>query len=41
LVTDAAGKETLIPDTDEVILEINVDAGVMRVAKLKWYGEGD
>ena len=41
LVTDAAGKETLIPDTDEVILEINADAGVMRVAKLKWFGEGD
>lgn len=41
LVTDEAGNETLIPDTDEAILEIDVDAGRMRVAKMKWYGEGD
>jgi 16S rRNA processing protein RimM len=41
LVTDVAGKETLIPDTDEVVLDIDVNAGIMRVAKMKWYGEGD
>lgn len=41
LVTDEAGKETLIPDTDEVVLDIDVNAGIMRVAKMKWYGEGD
>jgi 16S rRNA processing protein RimM len=41
LVTDKAGKETLIPDTDEVVLDIDVNAGIMRVAKMKWYGEGD
>ena len=41
LVTNEAGEETLIPDTDEAILEIDMDAGKMRVAKLKWYGEGD
>jgi 16S rRNA processing protein RimM len=41
LVIDEDGKETLIPDTEEAILEIDVNAGVMHVAKLKWYGEGD
>ena len=41
LVTNEAGEETLIPDTEEAILEIDMDAGRMKVARLKWYGEGD
>jgi 16S rRNA processing protein RimM len=41
LVTNEAGEETLIPDTEEAVLEIDVDHSRMTVAKLKWYGEGD
>lgn len=41
VVINEAGEETLIPDTEEVILEIDVNGGQMRVAKMKWYGEGD
>ncbi len=31
VVTDTHGNEVLLPDTDEVVLEINPEAGVMRV----------
>lgn len=41
VINNEAGKETLIPDTEEAVLKIDIKAGRMRVAKMKWYGEGD
>ena len=41
VVLDEAGKETLIPDTDEMVLKIDLEAGRIVVAKMEWYGEGE
>ena len=41
IIINEDGKETLIPDTEEAVLKIDIKAGRMRVAKMKWYGEGD
>lgn len=41
IIEDDAGQEILIPDTEEVILEIDLELGKMIVARMDWYGEGD
>lgn len=41
LVKDQNGREVLIPAIEEMILEINLEAGVMTVGKMEWYGEGE
>ena len=41
LVEDDEGKEILLPATEEMILEIDLEANKMVVAKMVWYNEGD
>ncbi|MCB2209716.1 ribosome maturation factor RimM [bacterium] len=41
LIEDEAGEEVLIPATEEMILEIDLDQEKMVVAKMAWYGEGE
>jgi 16S rRNA processing protein RimM len=41
LIEDESGGEILIPATEEMILEIDIEKGEMIVGKMIWYGEGD
>lgn len=41
LIEDESGKEVLIPATEEMILDIDLDQQIMIVARMEWYGEGD
>jgi 16S rRNA processing protein RimM len=41
IVEDESGIETLIPATEEMILDIDLSEGKMVVGKMNWYGEGD
>lgn len=41
LIEDDAGKEILIPATEEMILEIDLEKNKMIVGKMEWYGEGE
>jgi 16S rRNA processing protein RimM len=41
VVQNEAGEETLIPATEETILEVDFDQEKMIVTRLEWYGEGD
>lgn len=41
LIQNDEGEEVLIPATEEMILEIDLDQGIMIVARMEWYGEGD
>ncbi len=41
LVEDDEGNETLIPATEEMIQDINLQSRKMIVRKMIWYGEGE
>jgi len=41
LIKNDAGEEILIPATEEMILEIDLDQEKMIVSRMEWYGEGD
>ena len=41
LIKDDLGNEVLIPATEEMIIEIDMDQGRMTVAKMEWYGGGE
>lgn len=41
LIKNDAGEETLIPATEEMILEIDPVQKKMIVSRMEWYGEGD
>ena len=41
LVKDEIGNEVLIPAVDEFIIDIDLDAEKIVVAKMEWFGEGD
>lgn len=41
LIDDEAGKEILIPATEEMILGIDLENNKMVVGKMEWYGEGE
>jgi 16S rRNA processing protein RimM len=41
LIQNDAGEEVLIPATEEMILEIDLDQEKMVVGKMAWYGEGE
>jgi 16S rRNA processing protein RimM len=41
LIQNDAGEEVLIPATEEMILEIDLNQEKMVVAKMAWYGEGE
>lgn len=41
VVLNEAGEETLVPATEETILEVDFDQEKMIVTRLEWYGEGD
>jgi 16S rRNA processing protein RimM len=41
IVEDESGIETLIPATEEMILDIDLSEEKMVVGKMNWYGEGD
>lgn len=40
VVQNDDGQETLIPATEEMILNVDINAGRMTVGKMTWYGEG-
>jgi len=41
LIQDESGEEVLIPATDEMILEVDIEKGTMTVGRMEWYGEGE
>ena len=41
LVKDQQGKEVLIPAVEDFVIDVDLDARKMIVAKIEWYGEGD
>lgn len=41
LIRNETGDEVLIPATEEMILEIDLDQEKMVVARMEWYGEGE
>jgi len=41
LIEDESGVETLIPATEEMILDIDLSEEKMVVGKMNWYGKGD
>ncbi len=41
LVKSDSGEEVLIPATEEMILEIDLDQQKMTVSKMEWYDRGD
>jgi 16S rRNA processing protein RimM len=41
LIKDDSGNEVLIPATEEMIISIDMDEGMMTVGKMEWYGGGD
>ena len=41
LVRGDEGQENLIPATEEMICEIDLEAAKMIVSKMEWYGEGE
>jgi 16S rRNA processing protein RimM len=41
LIEDDTGKEILIPATEEMILEIDIENNKMVVGKMEWYSEGE
>ena len=41
LIQSATDEEILIPATEEMILDIDLDQQKMVVGRLEWYGEGD
>jgi len=41
LIEDESGEETLIPATEDMIIEIDLSQGKMIVGKMTWYGEGN
>lgn len=41
LIQNDTGDEVLIPATEEMILDIDLDQKKMVVSRMEWYGEGD
>ena len=41
VVQNDAGEETLIPATEQTILEVDLNQEKMIVTRMEWYGEGD